>query len=56
MYSKYNKENSVVAEKFVRILKNKIYKYVTPVSKNVSINKLDAIVNKYNNTYHTQVN
>ena len=53
MYSKYNKENSVVAEKFVRILKNKIYKYVTPVSKNVSINKLDAIVNKYNNTYHS---
>ena len=53
MYSKYNKENSVIAQKFIRILKNKIYKYMTPVSKNVSINKLDAIVNKYNNTYHS---
>ena len=53
MYSKYNKGNSVIAQKFIRILKNKIYKYMTPVSKNVSINKLDAIVNKYNNTYHS---
>ena len=40
------------AEKFIRILKNKIYKYMTSISKNVHIDKLDDIVNQCNNTYH----
>ena len=55
MYSKYNEEKSAVAETFIRTLKNKIYKYVTSTSKNVYIDKLDGIVNKYNNTYHNTI-
>ena len=46
MYSMHNKRKSVVAESFIRILKDKIYKYMTSVSKNVYIDKLDDIVNK----------
>ena len=53
MYSVHNEGTSVVAEWFIRILKNKIYKYMTSISKNVYIDKLDDIVNKYNNTYHS---
>ena len=45
------KEN-VVAERFVRTIKNKIYKHMTSISKNVYIDKLDGIVNEYNNTKH----
>ena len=52
MYSTNNEGKSVVAEKFIRTLKNKIYKHMTSVSKNVYIDKLDDIVNEYNNTYH----
>ena len=52
MYSMHNEGKSVAAERFVRTLKNKIYKYMTSVSKNMYIDKLDIIVNKYNNTYH----
>ena len=52
MYSIHNKEKSVVAERFIRTLKTKIYKYMTSISKNVYIDKLDDIVNEYNNTYH----
>ena len=48
MYSTYNEGKSVVAEKFIRTLKNKIYKYMTLLSKNVYIGKLDDIVNEYN--------
>ena len=44
MYSIHNEQKSVVAERFVRILQNKIYKYITSVSKNVYIDKLDDIV------------
>ena len=55
MYSTRNEGKSVVAERFVRTLKNKIYKYMTSVSKNVYIDKLDDIVNKYNNTYHSTI-
>ena len=55
MYSTNNEGKSVVAERFVRTLKNKIYKYMTSISKNVYIDKLNAIVNKYNNTYHTTI-
>ena len=51
MYSAHNEGKSVVAERFIRSLRNKIYKYITSVSKNVSIDKLDYIINKYNNTY-----
>ena len=52
MYSIDNEGKSVVAERFIRTLKIKIYKYMTSVSKNVYINKLDDMVNEYNNTYH----
>ena len=52
MISAHKEEKSVVAERFIRTLKNKIYKYMTSISKNVYIAKLDDIVNKYNNTYH----
>ena len=55
MCSTHNEGKSVVAERFIRILKNKIYKYMTSVSKNVYINKLDDIVNKYNNRYHSTI-
>ena len=53
MYSKHNEGNSVTAERFIRILKNKIYKYMTSISKNVYIDKLGDRVNKYDNTYRT---
>ena len=52
-YSTHNKEKSVVAEKFIRTLKNRIYKYMTSVSKNIYIDKLVDTVNKYSNTYHS---
>ena len=53
MYSTHNEGKSVVAERFIRTLKNKIYKYTTSMfTKNVYIDKLDDIVNEYNNTYH----
>ena len=56
MYSTNNEEKSVVAERFIRTLKNKIYKYMTSMSKNVYINKLDDIVDEYNNTYYKTIN
>ena len=52
MYSKQNEGNSVVAATFITTSKNKIFKYITPISENVYIDKSDDIVNKYNNTYH----
>ena len=55
MYSIHNEGKSVVAERFIRTLKTKIYKYMTSISKNVYIDKLDDIVNKYNNTYHSTI-
>ena len=54
MYSTHNKGKSVVAERFIRMLKRKIYKLMTSISKNVYIDKLDDIVDKYNNTYHAK--
>ena len=48
MYSTHNERKTVVAERFIRTLKNKIYKYMTSVSKHVYTNQLDDIVNKYN--------
>ena len=55
MYSTHNEGKSVITERFIRTLKNKIYKYLTSTSKNVYIDKLDNIVQKYNNTYHTSI-
>ena len=52
IYSIHNERKSVVAERFIRTLKNRIYKYMTAISKNVYIDKLDDIVNEYNNTHH----
>ena len=49
------KETMLLSERFIRSLKNKIYKYTTVISKNVYIDKLDNIVNKYNNTNHRTV-
>ena len=49
-YSTHNEGKSVFAERFIRALKNKIYKYMTSISKNVYTDKLDDIVNKCNNT------
>ena len=50
MYSTNKEGKFVVAETFITSLKNKVYKYITSVSKHVYIDKLDDIVNKYNNT------
>ena len=55
MYSTYNEEKSVVAERFIRTLKNKIFKHMTAISKNVYFDVLDDIVNKYNNTVHRTI-
>ena len=55
MYSTHNERKSVVAERFIRTLKNRIYKYMTSLSKNVYIDKLDDKVNEYNNTYHRTI-
>ena len=50
------KENlSKFAERFMKTLKNKIYKYMTAITKNVYIDKLDDIVKEYNNKYHTSI-
>ena len=53
MYLIHNEGKSVVAERFIRTLKTKIYKYMTSITKNVYIDKLDGIANEYNNTYRT---
>ena len=55
MYLTHNEAKSVIAERFIRTLKNKIYKYMTSVSKDVYIDNLDDIINKYNNTYHSTI-
>ena len=55
MYSTLNEGKSVVAERFIRTLKNKNYKHKTSISKNAYIDILDDIVNEYNNTYHRTI-
>ena len=55
LYSTYNEGKSVVAERPLGNLKNKIYMYMTLISKNVNIDKLDDIVNKYSNTYQSTI-
>ena len=56
MYSIHNKGKSVVAERFIRTLKNKIFKHMTAISRNVYFDVLDDIVNKYNNTVYRTIN
>ena len=55
MYSTYNEGKSVVAERFIRTLKNKIFKHMTAISKNVYFDVLDDIVDKYNNTVYRSI-
>ena len=55
MYSIRNEGKSVNAERFIRTLRKIIYKYMSSISKNVYIDQLDDIVNKYNNTYHSKI-
>ena len=55
IYSTYNEGKSVVAERFIRTLKNKIFKHMTAISKNVYFDVLDDIVNKYNNIVHRTI-
>ena len=52
MYWTHIEGKSVVAKRFIRALRNKIYKYINSISVNVYIDKLSDIVKKYNNTYH----
>ena len=55
MYSTYNERKSVVAEIFIRTLKNKIFKHVAAISKYALFDALDDIVDKYNNTVHRAI-
>ena len=55
MYSTYNEGKSVVAERFIRTLKNKLYKHMTSVGKNVYYNVLDNIVKKYNGSVNKSI-
>ena len=55
MYSTYNEGKAVVAERFIRTLKNKLYKHMTATGKNVYYDVLDDVVNKYNNIKHSTI-
>ena len=55
MHSTFNKGKSVIAERFIKNLKNKMYKHMTTIGKNVYFNDLDDIVKKYNNTVHSSI-
>ena len=55
MHSTYNEGKSVVAERFIRTLKNKLYEHMTVTGKNVYYNVLDDVVSKYNNTKHSTI-
>ena len=55
MYSTFNEGKSVVAERFIRALKNKLYKHMTATGKNVYYDVLDDVVNEYNNTWHNTI-
>ena len=55
MYSTYNEGKSVVVKRFIRTLKNKLYKHMTAAGKNVYYDVLDDIVNEYNNTKHNTI-
>ena len=53
MYSTHNEGKYIVAERFARTLKNKIFKFMTSISKNVYFEKLHDMIDKCNNTYHS---
>ena len=55
MYSTNNEGKFVIAERFITKLKNEIYKYMTSISKNIYIDKIDDIVKEYNNKYQTSI-
>ena len=55
MYSTHNEGRTVVAERFIRTSKSKIYKYISSIPKNVYIDKIDDIITQYNNTYHSTI-
>ena len=55
MYSIFNEGKSVVAERFIRTLKNKLYKHMTASGKNVYYDVLDNVVSEYNNTKHSTI-
>ena len=55
MYSTSNEGKSVVAERFIKTLKNKIYKNTTIIGKNFDINVLDDIVKDYDNSIHNSI-
>ena len=54
-YSTYNPRKSVVSDRFIRTLKNKIFKHMTAFSKNVYFDVFDDIVDEYNNTVHKTI-
>ena len=55
MYSKYDEGKSVVAERFIRTLKSKIFNHITAIPKNVYFDVLDDIVDKYNSKVHRTI-
>ena len=55
MYSTFNEGKSVIAERLIKTLKNKLYKHMIASGKNVNYNVLDDVVNKYNNTKHSTI-
>ena len=55
MYLTHNDGKSVAAERFIKTLENTTYKYMTPISNNMCIDKLDETINKYNNTFHRTI-
>ena len=55
MYSTYNEGKSAAVERFIRTLKNKSFKHMAAISKNVYFDVLDDIVDKYNNTIHKTI-
>ena len=55
MHWTFNEGKSVVAERFIRTMKNKIFKYMTAIHTNIYFNVLDDILNKYNNTVHRTI-
>ena len=55
MYSRHNDGESGITERFITTLKNKIYKYIISISKNVYIDKLYGLINKYSNTHNSTI-
>ena len=54
-FIQHNERKFVVAEKFISTFKNKIYKYMASISRNLCIDKLADIVNEYNSIYHRTI-